>query len=168
MKKNKGFTLAELLVIIVIIGLLIGLTGYTVTRVVKQSRENIKAQNLKSLIDSANTYMNQVVEGKDEYHFENGNYSGYKFLVNVAENCGMYSSCKYTNKDDVGGKYTAELYVSLTSLNGYIDTSKYVDGKCNMNAYVSISKNDKGYYILDGLEVKAANKTKAKTCVNID
>ena len=165
MKKNKGFTLAELLVIIVIIGLLISLTSYTVTRVVRQSRENIKEQNLKALVDSATTYMNQVVDGKDSYPFEDADYSGYKFLTQAVEKCRTYSTCNVTYSDDVAKKYTVELYVGLTRLEDYIDTSKYVAGRCNMNAYLTIETNSNGYYVLKSLEVKPGSTTKAKTCV---
>ena len=168
MKKNKGFTLAELLVIIVIVGLLISLTGYTVTRVIKQSRENIKEQNLKSLLDSATTYVDQVVDGKETFSFPNGGFNGYKFLVNIMDNCETFNKnvCEFTSKDTVNNKYVAKVAVKLSSLKDYIDTSKYADdNKCGMFAYITITKNDKGYYVFEGVEVKASDKTEAKTCV---
>ncbi|MCR5483649.1 MAG: type II secretion system GspH family protein [Bacilli bacterium] len=165
MKRSKGFTLAELLVIIVIVGLLISLTGYTVTRVIKQSRENIKEQNFKSLLEAGNTYMHQVIDGKEVYKFNDGDFTGYKFLTNVVEKCGSYNTCKTTSADDTNGKYTFELNISLANLKDYIDTSKYADGKCNINAYLTLEKNKNGYYEVIGLEVKAESKTNAKTCV---
>ncbi len=165
MKRSKGFTLAELLVIIVIIGLLISLTGYTVTRVIKQSRENIKEQNFKSLLEAGNTYMHQVIDGKEVYRFNDGDFTGYKFLANVFEKCGSYDNCNITSVDDESGKYTFELYIGLVNLKDYIDTSKYVDGNCRINAYLTLEKNKNGYYEVIGLEVKAGSKTKAKTCV---
>jgi len=165
MKKNKGFTLAELLVIIVIVGLLISLTGYTVTRVIKQSRENIKEQNFKSLLEAGNTYMHQVIDGKEVYKFNDGDFTGYKFLTNVVEKCSSYNTCKTTSVDDTNGKYTFELYISLANLKDYIDTSKYVDDKCTINAYLTVEKNKNGYYEVNGIEVKAGGQTKAKTCV---
>ena len=165
MKKTKGFTLAELLVIILIIGLLISLTGYTITRVVKQSREKIKEQELTSLLDASKTYMNEVIEGDDSYPFEDGNYKGYDFINNLAKNCKKYKTCSYTSQDDINEKYSVELYIGLNSVKDYIDVNKYYDGKCTMYAYIDISKNKNGYFVVDGLQVKAASTTKAKLCV---
>ena len=168
MKKNKGFTLAELLVIIVIVGLLIGLTGYTVTRVMKQSRENIKEENLKNLMDTGKMYLNQVIDGNDTYKFSDGDYTGYKFLTNLAENCGNYSKkvCDYTKKDTTNNKYTVKLEFTISTLKDYVNLNEYGDdSKCGMYAYINISKNDKGYYIFEGLDVKPSDTTKASTCI---
>lgn len=165
MKKNKGFTLAELLVIIVIIGLLVSLTGYTVTRVIKQSKENIKEQELNSLLEASKTYMNEVIEGDDIYPFEDGNYKGYDFISNLAKNCKKYKTCSYTSQDDTNEKYSVELYIGLNSVKDYIDINKYNDAKCTIYAYMDISKNKNGYFVVDELQVKPASTTKAKTCV---
>ncbi len=167
MKKNKGFTLVELLAIIVIVGLLIGLTGYTVTKVLKRTKENIKEQNLSALVDAGNTYMNQVVDGKDTYQFGDSNYSGYKLLTTIAENCDKYSenTCKVIKKDTVNNIYSGRLMFSLDELKDYIDISKFSEDKCFLYAYVTVTKNDKGYYILDKIEVKPSDDTKAKECV---
>ena len=43
--------------------------------------------------------------------------------------------------------------------------SKYIVGNCGLDAYIDISTNSRGYYVLENLEVKPAEKTKAKTCV---
>ena len=167
MKQNKAFTLAELLVIIVIIGLLISLTGVVMTRVMKGTKDNIKEQELKTLVDAAQSYMTDIVNDKNVYGFEDFNYSGYDFLENLVKKCnGGYrgNTCKYREAPS-DGNYKIKLFINPSNLKDYVDMSKYIPGNCGLDAYIDISTNKHGYYVLDKLEVKPGENTKAKTCV---
>ena len=170
MKKSKGYTLAELLVIIAIIGLLISITSYSITRVLKASKDNIKEQELNSLVDAGKTFMNAVIDGSDKFRFNDINIGGYDFIEHVATKCSSYGSNKECSQSsaivngDEKNYYTVKLYPA--NLTNYIDTSKYYDGgRCEFVVKLEINKNKNGYYIVDGIEVNPASGVKGKTCV---
>ena len=166
MKKNKGYTLAELLVIIAIIGILISLTSYTITRVINASRNNIKEQELNSLMDAGKSYINTVIDGEDTYSFTSGNYSGYDFILYLVNNCLSESTKKCDKSTDVNtGEITVSLEVPMASLKEYIDEDKYNVGFCGMHSSIIINKNSNGYYVIDGVDIKKDATTSAKKCV---
>ena len=156
MRKNKAFTLAELLVIIVIIGLLISLTGVVMTRVMKGTKQNIKEEELKTLVDAANSYMTDVINDKNVYGFEDSNLSGYDFLSNLVSKCEDYTpkACEYIENNTETGIYKVKLSVNPSNLKDYVDMTKYVVDNCGLDAYIDISTNSRGYYVLEKLEVK--------------
>ncbi len=68
MKNKKGFTLVELLAVIVILGLLMAIAIPSVTKYITQSRKKTLATSIQAYIDAVIT---QVNDG--EYHFTDSN-----------------------------------------------------------------------------------------------
>ncbi|MFV0249510.1 MAG: prepilin-type N-terminal cleavage/methylation domain-containing protein [Bacilli bacterium] len=70
MKKNLGFTLTELLAVIVLLVLLVGISYPTVMEQFKQKENYISEKKLQLLYDAAFTY---IQENTNEYPTSNGN-----------------------------------------------------------------------------------------------
>ena len=73
MKNNKGFTLIELLVTIAIITLVLGITGYSVIRIINSSKEKSQAISISNVKSAARAYIEEYpVTWTEE---ENGYYT---------------------------------------------------------------------------------------------
>ena len=59
MKNNKGFTLIELLVTIAIITLVLGITGYSVIRIINSSKEKSQAISISNVKSAARAYIEE-------------------------------------------------------------------------------------------------------------
>ena len=163
MKKNSGLTLAELLVIIVVIGLILTLTITSISTVLRQTKKNIKETEMKTVYEAAKSYLNDVVEGDKTFRLSTQDVSGYSFLEGLA-NCTTSSICE-TTKD--GDSYTTILFVPMKTFKEYLDTDKFNISKCSTEATIKLKKNSYGYYELSSITVDKDSRTnvKAETCV---
>ena len=165
MKKNKGLTLVELLVIIVVIGLLLTITSMSVTRIMQGTKKNIREQELSALCDGAKSYFNDVINGDESYILAGPSYKGYSFLEKISdlEFCTNINNCLTTKDGDV---YTTEIKLTPSSnFEKYIEADKYKLSSCAVVATIKYSKNSYGYLQLNSLDVAPASGTKAEKCV---
>ena len=166
MKKNSGLTLVELLVIVVVIGLLLTITSVSVTSIMKGTKKNIKEQEMSALYDGAKSYFNDVINGDASYIIGANTYSGYDFLLKIADldTCTNVNVC-LTSKDAYNN-YTTELKLTPSStFEKYIEAEKYKLSACTVVATLKYSKNSYGYFELTSLDVTKASSTKNETCV---
>ena len=59
MKNKKGFTLVELIAIIIVIGLIIGILTPTAIRLIANSKKNAFREGMRSIVRSAEMYMEE-------------------------------------------------------------------------------------------------------------
>ena len=57
MKNNKGFTLVEVLAMLLVLGIIVGITVPNITGILDNQKENILIEDAKKLINSAETQM---------------------------------------------------------------------------------------------------------------
>ncbi len=162
MKKNSGLTLAELLVIIVIIGLILTITISSISGIMKDTKKNIKETEMKTVYEGCKSYLNDVIEGDKTFKFNGVDYSGYSFLKYLAESCNSRTICT-SSKD--GDNYTAELFVPMTLFKDYVEADKFNVTNCSTVATIKLSKNSYGYYELNSINVDKDINTKAEKCV---
>ena len=129
MKKSKGFTLLELLAVIVIVGILITLVSIGVTKYVKTSKEKVKVQAAEEIIEIAKAYMSTnnvyfvstktlVDEGYLEGNFTDpntgkehqGSDNANIFVITCTDN-----SCTKDTNVSADGFSTDKFYLSLNS-----------------------------------------------------
>lgn len=167
MKKNNGLTLAELLVIIVVIGLLITVSSVSVTNIMKNTKRTIKKQEMTSLYDGAKSYFTDVVNGDASYKFDGLDpLSGYDFLVKISDTsfCRDKYVCK-TIKDDLNFTTTIYLKPSTDNFAKYIQSEKYNLDSCTVKVDINYSKNKYGYLELTGIDVTKGDSVKVDKCV---
>lgn len=162
MKKNSGLTLAELLVIIVVIGLILTITITSISGLLKETKHNIKETEMKTVYEGCKSYLSDVVEGDKSYKFNGVDKSGYAFLKQLVEACNIPRMCEVTEAD---GVYTAKLFVPMTLFKEYVEADKFNTGNCSTEATIKISKNSYGYYELNSITVDKDTNVKADTCV---
>ena len=63
LKKQEGFTLVELMIVVVILGILAGIGVQQYGRIQDQARENVNKANLRLIANAIQMY--QTIEGKD-------------------------------------------------------------------------------------------------------
>lgn len=141
--RNKGFTLVELLAVIVVLAVLIGIVTTSVAKYINQSRNSAKNINLDNLKDAAISY---VLDNKS---------------VKIANSCAYDSGLKVdiNNYQSINNpcKGTANYYVLVTIKDlkdkAYFDD---VSSNCEETAQVLVYKqkdvdNNVNYYadILD-------------------
>src|SRR5574344_1937310 len=56
MKKNKGFTLVELLAVFVILAIIAGIAVFSIISIKKESTKSVYIESVKNLITSTNQY----------------------------------------------------------------------------------------------------------------
>ena len=60
MKNKKGFTLVELIAIIIVIGLIIGILTPTAIRLIANSKKNAFREGMRSIVRSVEIYMEET------------------------------------------------------------------------------------------------------------
>lgn len=65
MKNKKGFTLVEILAVIVLMGILLGFAVPSVINISKKQKANLKEQKIEIIVDAAEEYLK---DNKDAYY----------------------------------------------------------------------------------------------------
>ena len=161
MKKNSGLTLAELLVIIVVIGLILTLTFTSISAILKQTKNNIKETEMKTVYEAAKSYLNDVIEGEKTFRFGVDELTGYSFLEYLANNCNSGTCTKTVD----GDTYNIVLFVPMNMFKDYLEVEKFNSSRCSTEAKIIFKKNSYGYYELNSITVDKDRNVKAETCV---
>ena len=172
MKNNKGFTLVELLAVIMVIGMILVLTSTTVIKVTRQSRDKIKNSEFKAFLDAGKEYLTDVIESDGKVTIkpltsdgDDGEYYGYNFLEYV----GTCEASAYCKKSDDSAIVTGTIYFDSSLMGKYIDLEKFnakaSDNKCNLKANITVELNKNGYYVLKDVDVVPRDGVDYKTCV---
>ncbi len=172
MKNNKGFTLVELLAVIMVIGMLLVLTSSSVIRITRESRNNIKESEFKSFLDAGKEFLTDVIESDGKVTIKpvtsdgnDGEYYGYNFLEYVG-GCEKNEYCKRTEGSPI---VTRTVYFDSSLMGKYIDLEKYnaeaSNNKCGLKANITVELNKNGYYVLKDIDVLARDGVNYKTCV---
>ena len=176
---KKGFTLVELLAVIIILGLLITITTTSVLSVTKETKAKMKETQLESLLDASDEYINDVIDGNASITpqvsgaSEATSYSGYKFLEYVG-------SCDYTSATNAKFCYsgtsesgnltiTRVIYYDSSVLSKYIDFANFkisdTNNLCKLKIEVTVEKNKYDYYQLVSKKSLVRNGITANKCV---
>lgn len=162
MKKNSGLTLAELLVIIVIIGIILTITISSISGIMKDTKKNIKETEMKTVYEGCKSYLNDVIEGDKTFKFNGKDYSGYSFLKYLAESCNSKGLCETSPEGD---GYISEVFIPMTYFKDYVEADKFNVTNCSTVATIRLFKNSYGYYELNSINVDKDINTKAEKCV---
>lgn len=92
-KKNKGFTLVELIIVVAILAILVGLLAPQYTKYVERSRQAADASNLDNLVTAV-----KVATADGAYDIKNATYT---FII-TAEGTNLKSSIAQGGDDGLG------------------------------------------------------------------
>lgn len=120
---NKGFTLVELLAVIIILGVLTLVTVVSVNPILKDAREGLSDAQINNIKESASLYYIKYGVGLDDFELENP-----KDCINVSEliESGYIENDEVTNPK-TGEKILGSVKVTYNS-NNYI--YEYQDNAC--------------------------------------
>lgn len=140
MKNRNGFTLVELLAVIVLLGIIIVLVTPNVTKNLDDSKKGIESLEIKSLEDAAKLYINSIADGVDEITLGGVTYSEYDFLTYVENHSGINiplidlinneyfnDNCDYTSKKDLctfNQDCSVDVTITLETQNNYLVINK--------------------------------------------
>ncbi len=143
MKKNKGFTLVELLAMLVVIGVLMAISIPNITGILSQSKNNQIEQDVIKMVDMAKIKMNtdkaaNYPEGKDallltlsyiddERDVLTGPNGGYYY---------RYDSFVVVLKEGNSYKYYVRLVEKNNSYNFGVNIADYATFKKNKNSLI--------------------------------
>ena len=153
MKKN-GFTLVEMLAVVVIMGLLIIVAIPQIQNLVASKRDTIKDTTLQMIYDAADSYTESDTSTFQKMYIDNKNFAAYCITVEDLVNAGKIDeeSLKDYIDYDATKKEGDEGYVSLLKRVIYIKTNPYNEfeyellntNNCNENA-LNNNKNKEDY-----------------------
>lgn len=118
--KNKGFTLAELIAVISVLGIICILVVPKINNIIKKQYQEVYENQLKILIDSAKKY---VANNANDLDYESS------FLLTVDE---LYNE-GYLNKNDVINPMTNEKITSCVAIRWQNNQYEYeIDDDCQL------------------------------------
>jgi len=146
--KNKGFTLVEMLAVLVILGLLIGIGVFTVDRIKDNAEKNYYVSMEDTLKIAGNDYFNDNREDRpiDDYNFvsletlEEHSYLDPLKTYDKKENCDK-SSGVYIYNTENGNEYEVCLKCGI-----HKSTGLYCNGKKTGQIMITGSTNTGGFY----------------------
>lgn len=143
MNKSKGFSLVELIVVVVIVSLVLGICGYFVINIINNSRDEALVLNKNNILSSAILYL----EESSEEVIINGehNYVPVRVLVNKG----------YLNKKDVSDNYDKCVLVIKDNMNGVLEATDVVDCSNSNKKILNIPTSEEyceDFLIYDGSE----------------
>lgn len=126
MKNNKkGFTLVELMAVIIILGIIMLITVPIINRILKNSKENLYNQQVAQIESAAKKWGAEQIDA-----FDNSVGGIYLLSINELQNSGYLESSDISdprNKKNMNGCVVVKLD---TEYNQY--TYKYTDAKCKL------------------------------------
>ena len=151
MNKSKGFSLVELIVVVVVVSLVLGICGYFVINVINNSRDKALVLNRNNVLSSAILYL----EESNEEVILNGehNYVPVRVLVNKG----------YLDKKDVSDSYDKCVLVIKDSSNNVLEAIDIVD--CNNSSKRIINIPTSSEYCNNSLVYDGSEKDVVKTSV---
>ena len=131
---KKGFTLVELLAVIIIIALLITISSTSILGVMKDIKSNLKESEFNNLTDAGETYISNVIDGADTLYTEVSGgegsiLTGYELLAYVG-NCDLTNTantlyCSQETLSDGTIEYARYIYFDSAILSNYISFDKF-------------------------------------------
>lgn len=178
-KNNKGFTLAELLAVIIIIGLIMAITSTSVIGTMKKARAAMKESQMNSLLDAGKEYINDVIDDNASLTpqvaegSETNSYKGYDFLTYIGTcDYTVAANAKYCIKGETDAgttTITRVVYFDSSALKDYIELDNYnisdSNNLCKLKAEVKVELNKHGYYQLLDIKVVPRTGITANRCV---
>ena len=123
MKKNKGFTLVELLVVIVLLTILILFVAPNILKSLKDAKVGLFRSQINSLLKSAeNEFQLDKVTRQKTYYYETGSLlvdltEGVEYCVRINNNGTINSIVVVDNNNKLKGTGTNEKDISIVSIN---------------------------------------------------
>ena len=149
MKDKNGFTLMELLAVIVILGLIIIIAVPSVMNIMKTAKDKLSDYDKEALIDAAKFYITDVDNSKKSIEINNITYSGYEFKKYMNENGSVQVSAYTLAK----GKY----YDPGCNYDIDNDSECKVSKECTINVYADIGVQN-GYFVTNKISAEIGDK----------
>ena len=164
MKKNKGFTLVELLAMLVVIGVLMAISIPNITGILSQSKNNQIEQDVIKMVDMAKIKMNTDKEAKypegtdallltlsyidDERDVLTGPNGGYYY---------RYDSFVVVLKEGNSYKYYVRLVEDNNSYKFGVNIADYATFKKNKNSLIGNVDNFYGFDLNENIELRGVD-----------
>lgn len=152
MKNNKGFTLVELLATLIVLALVMTLGGYSITSIIKNSKEKNCELLISNIKDAAESYYNECKymptkkcddeneDGEEVYKVSLSDLVSSGFLKGNSED----DSTSNKVKNPVNNEYISDCEIKITKIDGKINIigEEKTDIKCPYISQYDICKDE--------------------------
>lgn len=138
MMNNKGFTLVEILVVLVLLGLVVSIAGYSIVGTMNSANDELYNQLISNIKDGAEMYYQECKYGKTDaivcvtngtgFEITLGDMVSYGYLAgNSKSNTGQFAIINPKSKNNIGSCKIKVIYSSGSIQVSNLSTG---DGNC--------------------------------------